>query len=107
MFAILMAPLLGAAVIGQGLSGQEAHFSCITASNSEPDTTDSLTRAQDIFKVATALAGVVGLAGASCMGLAKKRKEKFDSRLITAIALFPTMPLVVHLIGKLVMSQMH
>lgn len=68
---------------------------------------ENLATMQDIVKVSTTLTGVVGLAGALCMGLAKKRKELVDSRIVKALVLFPSMPLAVHLLGALVISQMH
>ncbi|MBX9571337.1 MAG: hypothetical protein K2X77_20745 [Candidatus Obscuribacterales bacterium] len=105
IFAVLLTPAITVAAIGQGLVGVET----ISSANipSANDFEEKITNVQDVIKVATALTGVVGLAGASCMGLATKRKEKIDSRLIKAIALFPTMPLVVHMIGRAVLSQMH
>lgn len=108
ILAAFAAPAFAAAAAGQGLLGHETTYvSCIQAANSDLANNENITTMQDLIKVATALTGVVGLAGASCMGLAKKRKEKIDSRLVKAIALFPTMPLVVHMIGELLLSQMH
>lgn len=104
----IAAPAFAAAAVGQALIGNESTYvSCIQAASSDLANTETITNMQDLVKVSTALTGVVGLAGASCMGLAKKRKEKIDSRLVKAIAMFPTMPLVVHLIGELLLSQMH
>lgn len=111
--AIILAALVAFAITATALANglvatdQAITSTFITASHKAAANNDTLTTTQDVVKVATALTGVVGLAGALCMGLAKKQKERIDSRIVKALALFPTMPLAVHLLGTLVISQMH